>query len=151
MVRPNVASKGKIMVNQWIDGRIVQRVSLTDGLVLNLDEYNELVISTPLRLTVPPVGDYPVEVVAIDPGDVPVSQRPLLDLAGSTCTRAVCDEDGHLHLEFSSGHRIDVAGDEHRTAWELYGKHHGYMACLPGGEVHMVRHDLQRSGHTAAQ
>jgi hypothetical protein len=139
------------MVHQWIEGRVVQRVSLKDGLVLNLDEYNELVISGPLRLAVPPAGDYPVEVVAIDPCDMSAAQRPLLNLAGSMCTRAVCDEDGHLHLEFSSGHQIDVAGDEHLTAWELYGKHHGYAACLPGGDVHMVRHGMQTSGHTAAQ
>ena len=138
------------MVKQWIEGRAVQRVALKDGLVLDLDEYNELVISGPLCLTLPPVGDYPVEVVDIDPADVPMSHRPLLDLAGATCTRAVCDEGGQLHLEFSSGHQIDVASDELLTAWELYGKYHGYMACLPGGSVQGIRHDLQPSGRTAA-
>ncbi|EUA35630.1 hypothetical protein I552_6432 [Mycobacterium xenopi 3993] len=32
--------------------------------------------------------------------------------------------------------------DPHRTAWELYGKLHGYAACLAGGKVRVVRHDL---------
>ncbi|GAT13155.1 MULTISPECIES: DUF6188 family protein [Mycobacteriaceae] len=130
------------MLSQWIEGCAVQRVAVKDGLALDLDEYNELVIWGPLRLTVPPVGDCPLEEVVIDPNDVPVAMRPLLDFSGSTCTRALYDEDGHLHLEFSSGHRIDVAGDEHRTAWELYGKYHGYMACLPRGRVRVVRHDI---------
>lgn len=130
------------MLSQWIEGCAVQRVAVKDGLALDLDEYNELVIWGPLRLTVPPVGDCPLEEVVIDPNDVPVALRPLLDFSGSTCTRALYDEDGHLHLEFSSGHWIDVAGDEHRTAWELYGKYHGYMACLPRGRVRVVRHDI---------
>jgi hypothetical protein len=45
-------------------------------------------------------------------------------------------------LEFSDGHRIDVPPDDKVTAWELYGKSHGYAACLPHGKVQVVRHDV---------
>jgi hypothetical protein len=137
------------MLTQWIETCEVQRVGLHDGLVLNLDDYNELVIARPLRLTLPPTGDYPCEDVLIDPDDVPNHQRPLLNLAGATCTHASCDDDGTLHLHFSSGHRITVAADEHATAWELYGQRHGYMACLPRGRVHVVRHDLPEDDRAA--
>ena len=44
------------MFTQWIEDCVVQRVSLRDGLVLDLDGYSELVISRPLRLTLPPIG-----------------------------------------------------------------------------------------------
>ena len=131
------------MHTPWIERCTVQRVSLRDGLVLDLDDYNELVIATPIRLTLPPIGSsYPEEQVLIDPGNVSVQQRPLLDLAGAVCTGAWCDEGGGLHLGFSRGHRIDVAPQEAATSWELYGKRHGYMACLPGGRVRTVRHDI---------
>ncbi len=130
------------MLTQWIEQCTVQRVSLHGGLVLNLDDYNELVISGPMRLTVPPAGRYPEEQVLIDPTNVPAQQRPLLDLAGAVCTHARCDDEGCLHLGFSRGHRIDVDPDERATAWELYGKYHGYMACLPHGRVRVVRHDI---------
>ncbi|MBE5470409.1 MULTISPECIES: DUF6188 family protein [Mycobacteriaceae] len=131
------------MHTPWIERCTVQRVSLRDGLVLDLDDYNELVIATPIRLTLPPIGSsYPEEQVLIDPGNVSVQQRPLLDLAGAVCTGAWCDEGGGLHLGFSRGHRIDVAPQEAATSWELYGKRHGYMACLPRGRVRVVRDDL---------
>jgi hypothetical protein len=130
------------MLNQWIECCMVQRVSLHDGLVLNLDDYNELVISGRLRLTLPPAGAYPVEVVLIDPTNVAEHERPLLDLAGSVCTEAWCADNGTLHLRFSRGHRIEVDADPQGPAWELYGKRHGYMACLPGGRVRTVRHDI---------
>jgi Family of unknown function (DUF6188) len=130
------------MLTQWIEKCTVQRVSLRGGLVLNLDDYNELVISRPLRLTLPPIGGYPEESVVIDPAHVPVQHRPLLDLAGAVCTEAWCGDEGTLHLNFSRGHRIDVEPDDAATAWELYGKHHGYMACLRRGRVRVVRHDL---------
>ena len=32
--------------------------------------------------------------------------------------------------------------DDHVTAWELYGKYHGYAVCLPRGRVKVVRHDV---------
>jgi hypothetical protein len=134
------------VVTQWIEGCGVQRLSLRDGLVLDFDDYNELVIARPLRLTLPAVGDQPAEDVLIDPSNVPNHERPLLDFAGATCTRAACDNDGTLHLKFSSGHLIEVSADEDATAWELYGKKHGYMACLPGGKVHVVRHDVPQVG-----
>ncbi|NDJ91905.1 DUF6188 family protein [Mycolicibacter kumamotonensis] len=130
------------MLNQWIESCMVQRVSLQDGLVLNLDDYNELAISGRLRLTLPPVGTYPMEDVLIDPTEIAPYQRPLLDLAGSVCTEAWCADDGTLHLRFSCGHRIEVNADPHSPAWELYGKRHGYVACLPGGRVRTVRHDI---------
>jgi hypothetical protein len=127
---------------QWIEGCAVQRVALNDGLVLDFDDYNELVISRPLRLVLPRIDKYPAEDVLIDPADVPDVQRPLLDFAGTVCSHAECDSDGTLHLKFASGHEIEVRADKDATAWELYGKRHGYMACLPGGEVHTVRHDV---------
>lgn len=130
------------MINQWIECCAVQRMSLKDGLVLNMDDYNELVISGRLHLTLPPTGPHPAEVVEIDPTNVSECERPLFDLAGSVCTEAWCTENGTLHVRFSRGHAIEVAADTHIAAWELYGKHHGYMACLPGGRVRTVRHDL---------
>jgi Family of unknown function (DUF6188)/Phosphotransferase enzyme family len=120
---------------------VVRRVVIHDDLVLNLDDHTEIVISAPLRLTLPETEAYPAEVVAIDARSIPPDQRPLLDIAGATCTRAGWGADGNLHLEFSGGHQIDVVSSEHVTAWELYGKHHGYIACLPRGEVRSVRHD----------
>jgi len=130
------------VATQWIEGCAVQRVSLKDGLVLDFDDYNELVISRPFRLVLPTVDKYPVEDVILDPNNVPDVQRPLLDFAGASCTHAECDRDGTLHLKFATGHEIEVRADKDATAWELYGKKHGYMACLPGGEVHTVRHDI---------
>src|SRR5690606_19728459 len=82
------------------------------------------------------------EEVLIDPNNVPAPQRALLDLAGAVCTQAQCDDEGCLHLSFSRGHRIDVEPDDQATSWELYGKYHGYMACLPRGRVRVVRHDV---------
>lgn len=130
------------MHTQWIEQCTVQRVSLRGGLVLDLDDYNELVIARPLRLTLPAAGHYPEEQVDIDPGDISPQKRPLLNLAGAVCTSAWCDDDGALHLGFSRGHRIDVDPDDRDTSWELYGKYHGYMACLSRGRVRVVRHDL---------
>jgi len=138
------------MHTQWIEGCVVQRMSLHDGLVLDLDDYNEVVISRPLRLTLPATGDFPAEEVLIDPGQVNAHERPLLDLAGSVCTRACYGDDGALHLGFSRGHHIDVDADADATAWELYGKRHGYMACLPRGRVRVVRHDIPDDDHAEA-
>ncbi|ORB12123.1 hypothetical protein BST37_17140 [Mycobacterium noviomagense] len=72
---------------------------------------------------------------------MPVGLRPLLDIAGARCSQAGSDEHGNLHLRFSTGHQIDVAGDGQLAAWDLYGKNHGYMACLTHGGVHFIRHD----------
>lgn len=130
------------MHTQWIEQCTVQRVSLHEGLILDLDGYNELVISRPLRLTLPPAGVWPSDEVLIDPINLSPEERPLLDLAGAICTRAWCDDDGALHLCFSPGHRIDVDPDVAATSWELYGKCHGYVACLPRGRVRAIRHDL---------
>jgi hypothetical protein len=132
------------MTEQWIQGHVLQRIMFRDGLVLNLDEYNELVISVPMDLTLPEIpGAAAGEslVVRIDPTAVRAEYKPLFDFAGCTCTHADWDEDGSLHLQFSGGQHIDVPSDEAHTAWELYGKHHGYAACLPHGRVRVVRHD----------
>lgn len=96
------------MPTQWIEQCTVQRVSLQEGLVLDLDDYSELVISRPMRLTLPAVGAWPEEEVLIDPAHLSPEERTLLDLAGAVCTRAWFDDDGSLHLGFSGGHRIDV-------------------------------------------
>ena len=131
------------MTEQWIQGRRVVRIMFRDGLVLNLDDFNELVISVPMELTVPAVtGGMSPEVFRIDPMAVLREQKPLFDFAGETCTHADWDEDGSLHLRFSGGHGIDVHSDDTHTSWELYGKHHGYAACLPHGHVRVIRHDL---------
>jgi hypothetical protein len=134
--------KRRIMITQWIEACQVLRVSLVSGLVLDLEDYNEFVITRPLRLSLPALGGLPAEDVIVDPNDVPDYQRPLLNFAGSVCTNASCDDDGALHVAFSNGYRFMVAADERFTAWELYGKRHGYMACLPRGRVRVVRHDL---------
>lgn len=120
----------------------MQRIGFRDGLVLNLEDYNELVISAPLALTLPATETDPQEVVTINPTDVRNQERPLFDFAGQKCTHAEWDDNGSLHLAFADGHRIDVPTDLEHTSWELYGKHHGYAACLPRGHVRVVRHDL---------
>ncbi|MEU0499406.1 DUF6188 family protein [Mycobacterium sp. NPDC006124] len=137
------------MLTQWIEDCQVQRVSLNEGLALSLEDYNELVITRPLRLSLPPVGVHPAEEVMIDPRDVPAHQRPLLNFAGSICTHAGYDDDGTLHVAFSNGYGLTVTADQDSTAWELYGKHHGYMACLPHGRVRVVRHDLPEDQQVA--
>ncbi|SHX88550.1 Uncharacterised protein [Mycobacteroides abscessus subsp. abscessus] len=37
---------------------------------------------------------------------------------------------------------IDVPHHDFDTAWEIYGKYHGYVASLPRGKVRVVRHDV---------
>ena len=39
------------MTEQWIQGCVVQPIAFRDGLVLNLDDYNELDVFVPLTLT----------------------------------------------------------------------------------------------------
>jgi hypothetical protein len=139
------------MTEQWIKGCELQRINFRHGLVLNLDDYNELVISVPFHLRLPAIGTDDEEVVLIDPTAVTAAERPLFDFSGQTCTHAAWDEDGSLHLQFSDGHEIHVHSDERRTAWELYGKTHGYAACLPHGEVRVVRHDLAEGEDESAE
>lgn len=71
------------MYTQWIEECVVQRVSVRDGLVLDLDDYNEVVISRPLLLTLPAAGRFPAEAVLINPLRISVYERPLLNLAGA--------------------------------------------------------------------
>jgi len=129
------------MSEPWIRGCVVQRIRFHDGLVLNLDD-NELVISVPFYFTLPKTALDEEEAVLIDPMIARPEHRALFDFAGSICTNASWDEDGSLHLAFSDGHEIHAHSDERRTAWELYGKQHGYAACLAHGQVRVVRHDL---------
>ena len=135
------------LIGDWIQGCAVQRIMFRDGLVLNLDDYNELVISTPITLTLPATANAPVEVVSIDPNNPADQEKPLFGFSGATCTGITWGDAGDLHLEFSDGHRIDVPPDDNVTAWELYGKYHGYPACLPHGEVRVVRHDVPDDNH----
>ena len=88
------------MYTQWIENLVVQRLSLHGGLVLDFDDYNEIVISCPLLLTLPAVGTYPIEAVRIDPLRIATHERPLLNLAGALCTQAWSSDDGGLHLSF---------------------------------------------------
>jgi hypothetical protein len=125
----------------WLQDCAVERVSFRDGLVLDFDNHNELVISLPLRLTRPATDTLPTEVVTVDPYAVSDYERPLFDFAGSTCTDVAWDDHGDLHVKFSSGHQIDVSPDERVTAWELYAEYYGYAACLPHGEVQYVQLD----------
>lgn len=134
------------LIEHWIQGCAVQRIMFRDGLVLNFDDDNELVISAPIRLTLPATASAPVEVVSIDPNDPALQERPLFDFSGATCTEVAWGDNGDLHLEFSDGHQIDVSPDEKVTAWELYGKYHGYAACLAHGKVRVVRHDMPENG-----
>jgi hypothetical protein len=53
------------LIEHWIQGCAVQPVMFRDGLVLNLEDYNELVISAPIRLTLPAIATSPVEVVSV--------------------------------------------------------------------------------------
>lgn len=82
------------MYTQWIKDCVVQRVSVRDGLVLDLDDYNEVVISCPLTLTLPAMERFPAETVVIDPLQISTQERPLLNLAGAVCTQAWSDDDG---------------------------------------------------------
>ena len=134
------------MFTMWIDNCELRRIGLRDGLVLDFEDYNELVITGPVQLTIPPVGRLPGEVVSLDPLAVADYQRPLFDFSGATCVSSEVDDDGTLRVEFSSGHRVEVRALERRPAWELYGKRHGFMVCLPGGRVHVVRHDVEEVG-----
>ena len=128
-------------IEHWLQNCVLERISFRDGLVLDFGDHNELVVFVPLRLTLPATDTLPAEVVTIDPYDAQPSERPVFDFAGSTCTSVVWDDNGDLHVKFSSGNQIDVSPDERVTAWELYGEYHGYAACLPHGEVQNVQLD----------
>ena len=130
------------MLERWLEGCALQRIMFRDGLVLNFEDYNELVITVPMRLTLPAIESSPAEVVAIDPNHAANQVRPLFDFAGEKCTGVVWYDTGDLHIEFSDGHKIDVPPSENVTAWELYGKRHGYAACLAKGKIRVVRHDV---------
>ena len=110
------------MLTQWIENCVVQRIGLREGLVLDFEDYNELVITAPLRLTLPALGDFTAEELLIDPRSVPGIERAVLDFSGKLCTRASVDDDGTLQVEFADGHVIEVAPNSERVAWELYGK-----------------------------
>jgi hypothetical protein len=129
------------LIEHWLQNCVLVRISFRDGLVLDFSDHSQLVIFVPLRLTLPATDTLPPEVFTIDPHHALPEQRPLFDFAGSTCTSVVWDDDGDLHVKFSSGNQIDVSADERVTAWELYGEYYGYVACLPHGEVQNVQLD----------
>src|SRR5260370_18741873 len=104
-----------------------------NGLVLNLDDYNELVISVPFYFTLPQTPRDDEEVVLIDPRSARAEHRALFDFAGSTCTHASWDEDGSLHLRFSDAHEIHAHSEDPRTAWELSGNVHAHARFLAPG------------------
>jgi hypothetical protein len=107
---------------------------------LNLDDYNELVVSGRLRLTLPPAGAYPMEDVVIDPTKVAQHERPLRDLAGSVCTEAWCADNRTLHLRFSRWHRIEVDEDPHAASWGSTANAGKRPACRANGSA--WRHDI---------
>ena len=88
------------MYTQWIENCVVQRVSVRDGLVLDLDDYNEIVISCPLLLTLPAVDPYPAEAVRIDPLKIATNERPLLNLAVAEAKQAL--------MRFRSAHQLEL-------------------------------------------
>lgn len=139
------------MSELWIQGCQVQRIVFRDGLVLNLSDYNELVISVPIELTLPSTEHDESEVVWIDPTAISVVQRPLFDFSGQRCVTADWEDDGTLRLKLADGHVIVARAATHHTAWELYGKYHGYAACQPRGRVRIVRHDVDDESDTARQ
>lgn len=131
------------MSELWIKGCAVQRILFRDGLVLYLSDYNELVISVPIELTLPTTEHDQSEVITVDPTAITAMQRALFDFAGQQCVTADCAADGTLQLQFGNGDQIVARAAPHHTAWELYGKYHGYAACQPHGRVRIVRHDAE--------
>lgn len=87
------------MTEQWLEGCAVQRIMFRDGLVLNFDDYNELVISVPLQLTLPAIETSPAEVVAIDPNDPADHERPLFDFAELSDDAQVPAQGGNVGLQ----------------------------------------------------
>jgi hypothetical protein len=130
------------MSEAWIEGLPVQRIMFRDGLVISLGDYNEVVIAVPMWLTLPPAGRWPREIVCVDPKAILDEERPLFSISGATCIEARWNDKGDLHMEFSDDHVIDVPHHDFDTAWEIYGKYHGYVASLPRGKVRVVRHDV---------
>jgi hypothetical protein len=128
-------------IGTWLQDSVVVQIGFRGGFGLDFSGDNQLLISAPLRLTVPATDTLPAEVFTIDPYETSRWERPLFDFAGSTCTDVVWDDHGDLHLTFSSGHEIDVSPDEHVPAWELFAGFRGYAVCLPGGEVQKVQFD----------
>jgi hypothetical protein len=122
-------------------GCVLDNISFRGGLALDLRGNNQLLISGRLDLTVPARGEWPEEVLTIDPYATSRWERPLFDFAGSTCEGVVWDGNGQLHMKFSSGHRIDVSADEHIPAWELFAEDQGYATCLPRGQVKYIELD----------
>lgn len=59
------------MLTQWIGICHGQRLDLNGGLVLNIADHNELVITQPVELCRRSARAYPGEGVTLDPNDVP--------------------------------------------------------------------------------
>ena len=71
------------MYTQWIKDCVVQRVSVRDGLVLDLTTTTRSSSRVPLTLTLPAMERFPAETVVIDPLQISTQERPLLNLAGA--------------------------------------------------------------------
>ena len=54
--------------------------------MLNLEDHNELVITRPLRLSLPPVGAYTAEDVIVDPNDVTSMRRMVTPPSPAFCS-----------------------------------------------------------------
>jgi Family of unknown function (DUF6188) len=128
-------------IGTWLEDCRVVQIGFRGGFGLNLSGDNQLLVSAPLRLTVPATETLPAEIFTIDPYETSRWERPLFDFAGSTCTDVAWDDHGDLHLKFSSGHEIEVSPAEDVPAWELFVGSRGYAVCLPGGEVQTVQFD----------
>lgn len=61
------------MYTQWIENLAVQRLSVRDGLVLDFDDCNEIVISCPLLLTLLPSAPIPSRRCGSTPSGSPLT------------------------------------------------------------------------------
>ena len=105
----------------------MKRISFRDGLVLDLEDYNELVISAPLALTLPATETDPQEVVAINPAAVR-TQEVLTTLDGAPTIRASgmaprrlrgVEADEELRCAGKQHHRERELGDDEELAKAL--------------------------------
>jgi hypothetical protein len=72
------------MTEQSIKGCAVQRIMFRDGLVLSLDDYNELIISVPFHLRLPKIPSGDADVVVVDSRAAKNEMRALFDFEGQT-------------------------------------------------------------------
>lgn len=133
-------------MEMWMNGLRVTRIGFDSAVLIEGQGHCELVITAPMRLSLPAIADMPAEVVEIDATNVLDPQRPLFTFAGSRCTSAEYDADGLLTVDFSTGHRIEVPSLQDDQSWEVYGKAFGYAVCESAGSVRVVLHHSSRVG-----